>query len=129
MRNRRWSDRWLVTSAIVQVFFGAYFSIGLSGMRLANSPHIVFGALPPLLFFLGYRKQWRPLMWICVAHYAAWLTVELMNWWHWSSAFPDARAMVNITFLSAVVLTSTAGLIVLERLDPTCGPFPWWIFR
>jgi hypothetical protein len=98
-------------------------------MRLANSPHIVFGALPPLLFLLGYRNERRSLMWICVAHYASWLAVELMNWWHGSSAFPDARAIVNISFLSAVVLTSTTGLILMERFHPTRGPFPWWIFR
>lgn len=86
----------------------------------------VFALLPPLSFALAQPKRLRSLMWLCVAHYAAWLAVEIKRWSS-TRSLPDGIHSILLSLLTVVVVTSVIGLAHIER--ESHKPFPLWLFR
>jgi hypothetical protein len=123
----RTAAKWVYASLIAQILIGAYLPLS----NLAPFAAIAFGGVPPLLFLLAYRKRIRFLMVLCLAHYLAWLGLEVKNTWlpHFSGRHPapDAAHLVLEAALVTVVVPALAGLWKLDRESPTF--FPLWVFR
>ena len=99
--------------------------------------------LPFLLFSLAYWRRWNWLMWVGAVGYGAWLYLQIQTWWvpylfgaseHWQEVYnrvvshstkilpsfgnhlaPDAMHLTIQLLLIVIVISSTVGLVQLQR--------------
>lgn len=98
---RLWLRRSLAVQIVLAVYFQlfAWFPLGsLNDQGGANNHPLIeqiragratFAdllsclafTLPALLFWFGYVKRLRILMWMCIAGYCVWLALQIETWW------------------------------------------------
>jgi cytochrome b subunit of formate dehydrogenase len=99
--------------------------------------------LPGALFWLGFVRNWRWVMWSCTLGYAIWLALQIMTWWvayifgasdSWARVYqrvfsqstqllptvgrhlpPDGMHLILHVLLTAVVVLAVTGLRETSR--------------
>ena len=95
--------------------------------------------LPFVMFWIGARREWRPMMWLAVVATMIWLGLQLVTWWppylfgaseRWAQTYerafsqstpilprwgnhlpPDAAHFVLQVLLSGAVISGVAALV------------------
>jgi hypothetical protein len=112
-------------------------------IKLGNIVMVNAYLLPFLIFSFAYWRQWKWLMWAGTIGYGVWLYLQFQTWWipylfgaspHWQEIYnrvfahstkilpsfgnhlaPDAMHLTIQLLLIIIVISSTVGLVKLQR--------------
>jgi hypothetical protein len=163
--DRIWLRRSLVAQVVLAVYFQAFTWFPIGSLNDQGGVHnrplieelkggaVTWGdaasafvfVLPGVLFLIGYMRQFRPLLWLCLLVYGVWLALQVQGWWvayifgaseswqrvynrvfgktlkmlpSWSNHLaPDAMHFTMQLLLVAVVVCGVLGLVRREPVN------------